>query len=460
MKKHEGSKEKPSGRDALDARSGAGQRPVRSHDANSKRDRGGLSVDGYRDRSPLTVTRGSGSHSSHSSRTKRSRTMGVIAAIAVLLVAFMALGPLLTGLVQGNKSTTATSRATTAAAAATASASGTATTSSTAAITSAGSTAVTSATTTAVTSTTTSAKVDAATRAQAFAAAKSDFEALVKTYSGRYALYYRNLANGETYTYNASAPFVAASSIKLGINTYLYTQIETGKISASEILTYDSRPYPTGDYEAGTGTIQGKPNGTQFSVRDTSGLSIRISDNCATNMIIRKLGGIDTVNVYLHSISAVVDYRTNISYKNYSGTTVSGRHRSSATDLGLYAVRLYELYKKNPVLYGTLIDDLKKTEFDFGIQKGIPSGVDVAHKIGTNGTYNAENDVGIVFTPEAVRSRRHDRKRKCRDSPPVPGKGSNHLLQLHRQNHLRQAQPDQPGTAPSARFGVIIPYCC
>ena len=242
--------------------------------------------------------------------------------------------------------------------------------------------------------------ISSAERAQAFNKAKSDIEALIATYKGRYAIYYQNLVNGEIYSFKANTPFVAASSIKLGINTHLYLQIADEKISPTEILAYDNRPYPTGDYEAGTGIIQSQPNGTKYSVRDTSGLSIRISDNCATNMVIRKLGGIDKVNEYLRLVSGIVDYRKSVSYTNYAGTAVSGRHRTCATDLGLHAVSLYQLYQDNPTVYQPLIDDLCETEFDFGIQKGIPEIIRVAHKIGTNGAYNTENDVGIVFAGE------------------------------------------------------------
>lgn len=231
---------------------------------------------------------------------------------------------------------------------------------------------------------------DAAEQAAALLAAKS----------GRFAVYYQNLLTGETWQHNAEAPFVAASSIKLGINTYLYTKIADGDISPDEILKYDSRAYPTGDYESGTGSIQSQPNGTTYSVRDTSGLSIRISDNCGTNMVIRRLGGIDTVNVYLNSISSVVDYRKSVSYTNYAGDANSGRHRTSATDLGLHAVNLYKFWLADKESYQPLIDDLSETEFDFGIQKGIPAGIKVSHKIGTNGLYSAENDVGIVFADE------------------------------------------------------------
>lgn len=231
-------------------------------------------------------------------------------------------------------------------------------------------------------------------------AAAAQTTSLLEAASGRFAVYYQNLQTGETWQYNAEAPFVAASSIKLGINTYLYTKIASGEILPDEILKYDSRAYPTGDYESGTGTIQSQPNGTPYSVRETSGLSIRISDNCGTNMVIRRLGGIDAVNVYLNSISSVVDYRKSVSYTNYAGDANNGRHRTSATDLGLHAVNLYKLWLADKETYQPLIDDLSQTEFDFGIQKGIPAGIKVSHKIGTNGLYSAENDVGIVFADE------------------------------------------------------------
>ncbi len=223
---------------------------------------------------------------------------------------------------------------------------------------------------------------------------------LAEAAPGRYAVYYQNLIGGERWTYQEQEPFVAASSIKLGITSYLYEQIAAGQIKADEILAYDNRPYPTGDYEAGTGTVQGLPNGSKFTVSETAALAIKISDNCATNMIIRRLGGIDTINPWLKSISGIVDYREKISYLNYGGQSQNGRHRTCAQDLGLHAAHLYEKSQEQPAAYADLIDFLCETEFDFGIQKGIPAEVRVAHKIGTNGAYATENDVGIVYTEE------------------------------------------------------------
>ena len=231
-------------------------------------------------------------------------------------------------------------------------------------------------------------------------AAFTEIAGLLESEPGRFGVYFYNLVTKESFEYNADQPFVAASSSKLGTNTYLYTKIASGEVSLDDILIYDNRPYPTGDYEPGTGTIQNGPNGVKLTVRETSRLSITISDNCAINMIIRSLGGIDAINPYFNEISGVIDYRKKVSYTNYDGKVISGRHRLCPLDLGSQAIELYRLWKESPSVYQPLIDDLCQTRFDFGIQKGIPSDILVAHKIGTNGTYSAENDVGIVFGPE------------------------------------------------------------
>lgn len=246
----------------------------------------------------------------------------------------------------------------------------------------------------------TSGTVTQAERASAFLALQDSVTSYAGNFNGRIGIYYINLKTGETWGLNEKEPFVAASSIKMGINTLLYKKVAEGAFKFTDMLAYDNRAYPTGDMEPGTGSIIGQPNGTKFSVRRTSQLSITISDNCATNMVIRKLGGIDTVVPYLTSISGEVPYRTPVSYTDYKGAIVSGRHRISAKDLAKYAQNLYTLWQASKEDYQPLIDDLENTVFEFGVQSKLPKTVKVAHKIGTNGDYRTENDVGIVFAKE------------------------------------------------------------
>lgn len=230
---------------------------------------------------------------------------------------------------------------------------------------------------------------------------ENDISSFLNTQAGRYSMCYINLENGETLSFEGDSPMVAASSVKIAYNTYLYTKIADGTISLDETMEYNSSPYPQGDYEAGTGTIQNSQNGTEFTIGEITGLSIRISDNCATNMVLRKLNGIDAVNdEFMVPISAVVNYRSSVSYTDYNGAYQSGKHRTSATDLAKYAQELHRLYMENPENYQPLIDDLCNTEYSWGVQSGVPAGTIVAHKIGFNSAYGANNDVAIVFGTE------------------------------------------------------------
>jgi beta-lactamase class A len=248
----------------------------------------------------------------------------------------------------------------------------------------------------------TSAALSAEARAELFASLKDRLTTRVAAFtSGRYAISYINPVSGETWSLNGEDPFVAASCIKMGINTYLYDRVKAGEVSLDEVLTFDRRAYPTGDYEGGTGTIQSQPDGTKYTVAQTSALSIRVSDNCGINMILRRLGTIETVNAnYLKLVGGTVDYRTTVTYKDYKGATKQGKNRISSDDLAKLAADLYERYAADPDTYRPLIDDLSNTEFGYSIPNLLPPDVKVAHKIGTNGTYYTENDVGIVFAAE------------------------------------------------------------
>ncbi|MDD3959755.1 MAG: class A beta-lactamase-related serine hydrolase [Oscillospiraceae bacterium] len=238
-------------------------------------------------------------------------------------------------------------------------------------------------------------------RAALLAQLQKDVTAYLDSKAGRFSVCYINPSNGETIVYNETAPMVAASSVKIAYNTYLYKQAAAGVFSMDEKMSYNSAAYPNGDYEAGTGTIQNSANGTEYTIREVSKLSIRISDNCGTNMVLRKLGGIDAVNNgFMVPISAVVNYRSAVTYKDYAGGTQSGRHRSSAKDLAEYARELYDLYCTDPDSYQGLIDDLSNTEFSWGIPAGLSGGEQVAHKVGFNTAYATYNDVAIVFGTE------------------------------------------------------------
>lgn len=192
---------------------------------------------------------------------------------------------------------------------------------------------------------------------------------------GRYGVTYIDLATGEMVNVNDQVEYIAASTSKLPINMVLFKDIEAEKVKLEDKLVYKQE-----DFEAGTGIIQNSPYGTEYNVRETSKLSIRKSDNCGVNMIIRQVG-IENVRQYIVGLGGKVYY--------------GKRHRSCPYDMALVAQDLYKHYLVNEEVYGELINNLENTDWSDRIDAKLPPEIKVAHKIG-NQTKTA-NDVGIVF---------------------------------------------------------------
>ncbi len=192
---------------------------------------------------------------------------------------------------------------------------------------------------------------------------------------GRYGVTFIDLATGEMVNVNDQIEYIAASTSKLPINMLLFKDIEAGKVTLEDKLVYKKE-----DLEYGTGIIQNSPFGTEYTVREASKLSIRKSDNCGVNMIIRQVG-IENVRQYILGIGGKIYY--------------GKRHRSCPYDMALVAQDLYKHYLENEEVYGELINNLENTDWKDRIDAKLPKDIKVAHKIG-NQTKTA-NDVGIVF---------------------------------------------------------------
>ncbi len=192
---------------------------------------------------------------------------------------------------------------------------------------------------------------------------------------GKYGVTFIDLATGEMVNVNDKIEYIAASTSKLPINVLLYKNIEAGKVNPEDKLVYKQE-----DYEPGTGSIISTPYGTEYTVRETSKLSIQKSDNCGVNMLIR-LVGIENVRNYIDEIGGQVHY----------GKT----HRSCPYDMAQIAQDLYKLYLNNEAVYGELINYMETTDWHDRIDAKLPNEVKVAHKIGNQ--KNTRNDVGIVF---------------------------------------------------------------
>lgn len=204
----------------------------------------------------------------------------------------------------------------------------------------------------------------------------------IKAYLGtgvsKVGFIYYDLTSGEKIAINENKVCVAASTYKVGMNMVAYDAVRAGTLDLNEGLKYNSTMY-----EGGTGILQGQINTTltkPVPVQKLLDLAITHSDNIATNMISRRLGGTQAVRKAVLKMTGI----TNVDVVN-NKTTPEVQFRL-----------LKKLYENRSDKYNAhLIDVMKQTIFHDRIDKYVPKNL-VAHKIGNYGAYT--NDIGIVFT--------------------------------------------------------------
>ena len=115
---------------------------------------------------------------------------------------------------------------------------------------------------------------------------------------GSVSMVYENLATGERYAYNEEAVHPAASLIKLFLMAALFEAMEAGELSPDQKL-----PVPRQECVPSCGVLTYLQDGKEVSVRDLIELMIIVSDNTATNLLL-KLYGEERFRKYLEKEKA------------------------------------------------------------------------------------------------------------------------------------------------------------
>ncbi len=213
----------------------------------------------------------------------------------------------------------------------------------------------------------------------------------------RIGFYYTNLKNSEEFGYNDLSPFVVGGAVNLPINLILYEEARTGILSFLEVLEYEKD-----DFTEGTGQIIHREVGVQYYIRSLSQLSLASSDNIATAMILRRLGGIDKVSERFGAISSIVDYSSVYYYADFSKKQQSGKQRSGAQDLARYARELYFLYLSYPDHYQPMMNDLAVTSSASPFAGVFAEGTQIFRKSGLNTRFSSSAEVAIIICEEPI----------------------------------------------------------
>ncbi|MGA9378654.1 MAG: serine hydrolase [Phormidium sp.] len=195
-----------------------------------------------------------------------------------------------------------------------------------------------------------------------------------------------DLESGSYVDVNGNNVIAVASTIKVPILIAFLQDVEAGKIQWDEKLTL--KP----EFRAsGSGNMQHRKPGTEFTAEDVVKRMITISDNTATNMVIDRLGGMEALNRRFQEWGL-----TTTALRNPLPDT-KGTNTSSPRELAVVMARVMRGELLSAEKRDRMIDIMQQTENNNLLPKGIGEGAKIAHKTGNIGSMLA--DVGMVYLP-------------------------------------------------------------
>ena len=211
----------------------------------------------------------------------------------------------------------------------------------------------------------------------------------LKEVPGKHTVYYKNLVTGEILDYNGNVPMMAASVIKIPILVETFRQIQAGRLKKDQLYVLEE-----GDKLPSCGCLNRMHAGMNLTVQDLYNLMIILSDNTATNILIRLLDGMEEINGSL----AKMGYQTCRVNRLLFDSEASDKGIENYVSAAEIADMLEKMYR------GELIDRASsqemleimksqrlKNKIPFYFQGCVP----IAHKTGEDD--GITHDVGIIF---------------------------------------------------------------
>lgn len=252
---------------------------------------------------------------------------------------------------------------------------------------------------------------------------------------GKVGIGIHHLETGRELYLNADEPFPMASTFKVPVAYQLFSLVDQGKVRLDSMITVQPQ-----DLHPGSGTLSNlfDDPGVVLSLRNLTELMLLISDNSATDMVLRTAGGGTAVNARLGQVGVsgisvdrptivliadaigVRDLGPESSWsrqrfgelarsvtdadRNAAKETFLKDRRDTATPRGMTAL-LTKIYRKDglsPASSDLLLDIMYRCETGPARIKGLlPPSLRVAHKTGTL-NLGITNDVGIIDLPDGA----------------------------------------------------------
>ena len=213
----------------------------------------------------------------------------------------------------------------------------------------------------------------------------------IKKLKGTVGVYYKSLTTGGTLSFNEKKSIISASVIKVPVLVEAFHQMEIGTISKDEVMTLcDDDKMPS------CGALSYMHSGLEVTVEDLCKLMIILSDNTATNMLVKRLR-FDNINGYMQELGLKNTFLGRLLF-DMEADKKGSRNVISAKDIGM----LFELMWQGKLISSAasrqMLDILKLQQFSHKLPAKLDEEVAVAHKTGED--TGITHDAGIIYAPK------------------------------------------------------------
>ena len=236
---------------------------------------------------------------------------------------------------------------------------------------------------------------------------KSSIERITTSVNATWGIYVKSLDTGEEIALNADRQMDTMSVIKIPLMVEVFEQIKAGKFTLTDKYTLTKE-----DILPGTGVMRSLDPGDTFTVKDLITLMNIVSDNAATDVLYRMVGGPEAVNTRMEAMGlkqtrAPANARAWFDALNAEKDRVKF-HREAKHPFGLSTPREIGILLEG-MERGTLVDKAS-SDLMLQIMRGqisrtrIPrflSGFGIPHKTGDFLPYIG-NDVGVLESQGAT----------------------------------------------------------
>ena len=178
---------------------------------------------------------------------------------------------------------------------------------------------------------------------------QSAIETLTRSVNAAWGVYVKSLETGEEVAINADRQMETMSTIKIPLMVEALEQIKAGKFKLADKYTFlqaDSQP--------GTGTIQRLDPGAVMTVKDLITMMIIVSDNTATEVLFRMVGGPDAVNARMDALGLKTTRAMNVPSKWFA------QLRAASSSEQFYREGKYPFGLSTPREMGRLLEMMER----------------------------------------------------------------------------------------------------